>query len=407
MANEEHLEILQKGVEEWNRWREQNPEVAPDLREAELAGAHLVRALLDGAHLHDASLVGASLEGTHLNGARLDRARLDGAYLYDARLVGARLDGASLYDTSLVGAHLNGASLRGACLDEARLYNASLRDAYLQFTRLDHASLDGALLEYTVFADIDLRQVKDLESVKHHGPSHVSTSTLDRSRGQIPSAFLKGCGLSDWQIENAKLFNPDLDEDERTTIWYEIECIRGQQPWAISRVFISYTRRTHTEDDEAYNTGNENDEGPSDEPFVEALEKRFDDKGVRYWRDVHDLKAGRLERQIDRAITLYPLVLLVLSERSVLSDWVEWEVAKARELEREYEKAGEPRDVLCPVALDEAWKSCTWPGPLRRQIEDYNVLDFSGWEDDKEKMTRQFTRLYEGLVLNYGRKGKE
>lgn len=64
---------------------------------------------------------------------------------------------------------------------------------------------------------------------------------------------------------------------------------------------------------------------------------------------------------------------------------------------------GENRDVLCPVTLDDAWKDCDWPAPLRRQIENHHILDFSGWGDEKE-MGRQFRKLYEGLVVNYGRK---
>ena len=102
-----------------------------------------------------------------------------------------------------------------------------------------------------------------------------------------------------------------------------------------------------------------------------------------------------METQIDRAIRLNPTVLLVLSENSVESDWVEWESAKARELEKEL-----GRDVLCPVALDEAWKTCSWPGPLRRQIEDYHILDFSGWRDTAT-LERQFGKLLDGLSLFY------
>ena len=33
MANPEHEAILQKGVEEWNKWRKKNPNVWPDLTE--------------------------------------------------------------------------------------------------------------------------------------------------------------------------------------------------------------------------------------------------------------------------------------------------------------------------------------------------------------------------------------
>ena len=88
-------------------------------------------------------------------------------------------------------------------------------------------------------------------------------------------------------------------------------------------------------------------------------------------------------------------MLLVLSEHSVESNWVEWEVSQARKLEKELR-----RDVLCPVAVDEAWKSCRWPGPLRRQVEKYFILDFSAWEEP-ETFQGQFGRLVEGLGIFY------
>ena len=46
-----------------------------------------------------------------------------------------------------------------------------------------------------------------------------------------------------------------------------------------------------------------------------------------------------------------------------------FERLEARKLEKVLK-----RDVLCPVALDDAWKTCDWPGPLRRQTEDYEGL---------------------------------
>ena len=43
MANKEHLVRLNHGVEAWNQWRRENPDARPDLSQANLAGAHLVR----------------------------------------------------------------------------------------------------------------------------------------------------------------------------------------------------------------------------------------------------------------------------------------------------------------------------------------------------------------------------
>ena len=35
MANPEHLAILNQGVEKWNEWREERPDVEPSLGEAD------------------------------------------------------------------------------------------------------------------------------------------------------------------------------------------------------------------------------------------------------------------------------------------------------------------------------------------------------------------------------------
>lgn len=36
MANEKHLAILRQGVKTWNQWRQEHPEVTPDLTKADL-----------------------------------------------------------------------------------------------------------------------------------------------------------------------------------------------------------------------------------------------------------------------------------------------------------------------------------------------------------------------------------
>jgi len=102
-----------------------------------------------------------------------------------------------------------------------------------------------------------------------------------------------------------------------------------------------------------------------------------------------------VETQLDSAIRLNPTVLFVLSEHSLSSDWVEHEVRTARTLEKEM-----GRDVLCPVALDDSWKSSRWPKRIMKQIMEYNILDFSAWEDDS-KFEGMFRKLIDGLELFY------
>ena len=38
MAKAEHLKILDKGVDEWNNWRKNNPDLVPDLMKTDLEG---------------------------------------------------------------------------------------------------------------------------------------------------------------------------------------------------------------------------------------------------------------------------------------------------------------------------------------------------------------------------------
>ena len=121
----------------------------------------------------------------------------------------------------------------------------------------------------------------------------------------------------------------------------------------------------------------------------------FDQKQIRYWRDIHDAPSGPLEKIVVMAMRQNPTVLLVLSKESVESDWVEFEAKKARELEKELK-----RHVLCPIALDDIWKKCDWSAVLRNQIKKYNILDFSDWTDEAS-FKLKFDRLIAGLNIFY------
>ena len=54
MANDEHVALLKKGVDAWNKWRLENPDIIyPDLSKANLGGANLSGADLMGADLSE------------------------------------------------------------------------------------------------------------------------------------------------------------------------------------------------------------------------------------------------------------------------------------------------------------------------------------------------------------------
>jgi hypothetical protein len=71
IPNEEHLTLINQGVDAWNKWREEHVDTSPDLSKAQLGGANFSGANLSEANLERASLVETSLENANLNGCRI------------------------------------------------------------------------------------------------------------------------------------------------------------------------------------------------------------------------------------------------------------------------------------------------------------------------------------------------
>ena len=134
-----------------------------NLSEAKLNGADLRLAKLHGANLSEAELHGANLSSAELHGADLSGAELHGANLFNAELHGAdlseaELHGADLYNAELYGADLYNAELHGVGLEEAELYGANLSKAELHGADLSEAELYGADLSETGLHGANLGQ---------------------------------------------------------------------------------------------------------------------------------------------------------------------------------------------------------------------------------------------------------
>lgn len=326
MANEEHVAILKQGVKAWNQWRKKNPTVRPDLGDADLSGAILSMAELGLANLNGADLSGAYLGLANLSGADLRLANLRGAYLNDAYLSRADLSGATLTEANLRLANLRQANLTEAYLREVCLAEADLRES--NFTE--------AKVGWTIFGATDLRETKGLDSVRHEGPSTIGIDTIYASHGQIPEVFLRGAGVSDEFIDYISSFIAD-------------------QAIQFYSCFISYSSQ--------------------DEAFVQRLYNNLQSKGVRCWFAPKDMKIGdEIRRSIDQAIRLHDKVLLVLSQHSIASRWVQKEVETAFEQESRHDKP-----MLFPIRLDDTVMATNqpWAADIRRMK---HIGDFTRWK---------------------------
>ena len=65
MADSQHLHcLLEEGISTWNTWREEHPDIHPDLSGADLREADF----------RDGNFTGANLQGTDLRGANCSHA---------------------------------------------------------------------------------------------------------------------------------------------------------------------------------------------------------------------------------------------------------------------------------------------------------------------------------------------
>jgi len=292
------------------------------------------------------------LGGADLGGADLDWAQLRGADLSGAGLTGASLLGADLRGANLTGANLGGAALGGARLTGANLGGAHVDSADLRGADLENSDFTNALVAFTVFGDNDLSTVKGLETVRHIGPSTIGIDTIYKSKGDIPEAFLRGAGVPEEFIAYLKSL--------------------AGNPIEFYSCFISYSSR--------------------DDDFARRLHADLQQSNVRCWFAPEDLKIGdKFRARIDESIRVYDKLMVILTEHSLASPWVEEEVEAA--LEKERKQSG--KLVLFPIRLDDAVMETdqAWAASLRRTR---HIGDFRHWRDH-DAFRKAFEQLLRDL----------
>jgi uncharacterized protein YjbI with pentapeptide repeats len=341
-----------------------------NLAEADLAESRIVNATLTGAQMRRTRLRGADLSGSILNDVHLRRGSLSAATFRGATLLNANLSNSSMYKTDFSGANMQRISTTYSNLTEASLKDADLREAHLEACSLNGAGLVNADLRFaaftgsdlsdanlrdaflyeTVFADAAMVNTRGLDNCRHNGPSVIDHRTLQKS-GALPLAFLRGVGLSD----NLIGYLPSL----------------LNQAVQFYSCFISYSTK--------------------DQEFADRLYADLQNQGVRCWFAPHDLPiGGKILDEIDAAIRLRDKVVLILSEHSINSDWVEDEVTAAFEEER---KRGQI--VLFPVRLDDSVMNTNeaWAAKLRAR----NIGDLRKWKDH-DAYKQSFERVLRDLT---------
>ena len=110
-AQNEDAILSTKRVEAWNKWRETNFELVPNLKEVDLGRV---------------DLTGANLSRINLSGANLTGANLSGANLSEANLTGAKLTAVQALNTNF-----EKALLTGACIEDCNINHQTKLDGVI------------------------------------------------------------------------------------------------------------------------------------------------------------------------------------------------------------------------------------------------------------------------------------
>jgi uncharacterized protein YjbI with pentapeptide repeats len=348
MNRSEALKLLKgggEGVAEWNRLRELGEEI-PKLRGAKLRARYPIETNLRGINLSRVDLSGADLSFTSFV-----RSDFSGSDLSDANLSRADLSECRLRRTNLSNSKLSGANLERADLSWAIICNAKLAGTSLRAARCCN----------TRFADVDLSEVRGLDSVEHSGPSTIGIDTLFRSKSEIPDTFLRGCGLPDSAISVLR------------------SLINSMQPIQLCSCFISFSSK--------------------DEEFAQRLQSRMRKENLQVWCPRERIMDGRKVREeIDRAMGRRDRLLLILSKASMSSDWIGTELRTALS----WEQSGSGQSLV-PIGLSSAETLMEWRcveldtgTDMASEVRKYKTLDFSNWRDNGA-FEASFARLLENL----------
>jgi len=291
-------------------------------------------------HLQDVNLDGADLSGSmlyHFGFVRVSMNRANVAWVYawesnfqdvsmnDVFMEDCQLRVCGLRNVSLVRSTLTRLDFSGFLEDvdfsECRLAASFWRSCHASDVRLSAADLtyctlrncdftgvafDSASLNKTAFIDVQLKNCVGLDKVAHLGPSTFTLSTI-QGNPEVPLEFWKLAGL-DARVIDA-LGKPRDGNGYRSC-------------------FMSYASQ--------------------DSRIVQNIFDFLSSKGVPCFKAPESLEIGASTRDaIYQAIADRDCLLVVLSQNSISSNWVEHEVERALAKERESKT-----HCILPIRID-------------------------------------------------------
>jgi TIR domain/Pentapeptide repeats (8 copies) len=303
--------------------------------------------------------------GIDLRNAKLRNCILEGCDFGSSNLRGADLSNSNLRDIILYSTLLESANLQ-----EADLSGANLISAEISKTGFDNTILKGVRFGHTAISETDLSAAIGLGSTNHHSPSPIDSRSL-----RLTSAGLADKPAYQRQEFFRFLFAAGIDEEFLPTVHSWVG-----QPIEYHSIFISHSSL--------------------DKEFARKIYHDLQALSVKCWLDEKKILPGdSILEEVDRGIKLWDRLLLVCSRNSLSPTtgwWVEQELERALEKEREFRRSGHNIGTIIPITIDDyvfaEWSSRYRATVLERKVGDFRNADTQAYAESLGQLVAALDR---------------
>ncbi len=247
-------------------------------------------------------------------------------------------------------ADFSNAEFNGGKIDHCYFQNAKFIKAFIaaEFDEVDLTAADfkQSHIFSSSFFNMDVSAAKNLNSASFHGDCRIDYQTIKLSN-RVPTSLLEACGVAHFHI-------PLIDAISKNSA-------------KLPSCFISYSVKDHI--------------------FIERFRSELADHGIRNWFAPRDLPFGASTRDyIETQIKSHDRLIVVLSKSSLQSQWVQFEVETALEVERKH-NAG----IIIPVCIDDhVFKTkVSW---ARHIVRTRNIANYQNWKRADSGFIQEFIR---------------
>lgn len=194
--NKRHLAMLKKGVTAWNKWREKNPHVIPQLSGIDICLGKYSG--LDGYNLNDANLAGFKGKVVSFDRASLRRANLEKASFNECGFEG----------TDLTEANLKKIDINSCSLNRAILRRANLSEASIRYSTAIKADLEESEIAEAEFISLDMSRA----IFKKSKISHTKLININLNEANFNEAFINKTTIKECSIYGASFLQTNFND---------------------------------------------------------------------------------------------------------------------------------------------------------------------------------------------------